>query len=58
MEFNAPYESTDKHPQEIRNDFLSLTETCDANYLFKAVASQFNTDQLAEFIDDFSMGRI
>ncbi len=58
MELNASYDSVGKHPQEIRNDFIELSDYRSPEALLKAIASQFNTDLLAEFIDDFSMGRI
>ena len=58
MEPNISYDSDNKTPQEIRNDFIFLTDTFDPKYVINAIASQLNTDQLAELIDDFNMGRI
>ena len=58
MEPNISYDSDNKTPQEIRNDFIFLADTFDPKYVIKAIASQLNTDQLAELIDDFNMGRI
>ena len=58
MEPNTPYISDTKTPQEIRNDFVFLTDTFDPKYVINAIASQLTTDQLADLIDDFNMGRI
>ncbi len=58
MEPNTSYISDTKTPQEIRNDFLFLTDTFDSKYVINAIATQLNTDQLADLIDDFNMGRI
>ena len=58
MEPNISYDSDNKTPQEIRDDFIFLMDTFDHKYVINAISVWLTTDKLAELIDDFNMGRI
>ena len=55
-----PYESEGLTPQQIRDDFASLTEEWgdDPAAILRSLAGFLPTSTLAEFIDDYAMGRI
>ena len=59
FEFNQPYESQDLMSQEIRNDFAQLVEdSCDSDRILRSLAGHLPASDLAEFMDDYAMGRI
>jgi hypothetical protein len=55
-----PYVSEGLTPQEIRDDFASLTDEWgqDPAAVLRALAAFLPADTLAEFLDDSAMGRI
>ena len=56
--FNEPYESEGLHPEDIRNDAHRLFYIMEHRDLVNLVSTYFNTDLLAEIIDDKLMGRV
>jgi hypothetical protein len=57
---DCPYVWEGLAPQQIRDDFASLTEEWgeDPAAVLRALAGFLPTDTLAEFLDDSAMGRI
>jgi hypothetical protein len=57
---DCPYVSEGLAPQQIRDDFASLTEEWGENSadVLRALAGFLPTDTLAEFLDDSAIGRI
>ena len=56
--FNEPYQSEGLEPQQIRDDAHELFSSMKHKDLVDLFSTYFNTDQLAELIDDKSMGRV
>lgn len=56
--FNEPYESEGLQPQEIRDDAHRLFYIMEHKDLVNLFSTYFNSDQLAELIDDKLMGRV
>ena len=56
--FNEPYESAGLEPQQIRDDAHRLFHIMEHKDLVNLFSTYFNTDQLAELIDDKLMGRV
>ena len=56
--FNKSYESEGLQPQEIRNDAHRLFSTMQHDDLVNLFSTYFNTDLLAELIDDKLMDRV
>jgi|TARA_R100000030_G_scaffold55028_1_gene41466 hypothetical protein len=56
--FNEPYEYVGLKPQQIRDDAHELFSSMKHKDLVNLFSTYFNTDQLAELIDDKSMGRV
>ena len=58
LEFNEPYVRP-ADPQQVRNDFHYLAhELSNPAELIDSLAGTLSADQLAEFIDDYLMGRV
>jgi hypothetical protein len=56
---NEPYEAEGLTPQQVRNDFAELVElTCDPDRILRSLAGHLSTSNLADFMDDYLMGRI
>ena len=56
---NEPYESEGLTPQQIRNDFAQLVEeSCDPDRILRSLAGHLSASDLAEFMDDYAMGRV
>jgi len=60
FEPESSYNAADLTPQDIREDFLMLTETAgyDPDKLLEALGCWLPADTLAEFMDDLAMARI
>jgi len=58
LNLGEPYDGDLLSTQEIRDDFLDLVAVSDYYDLLKTFAVWLPGTQLAEFIDDRSMGRI
>ena len=59
FQFNQPYESQNLRSQEIRDDFAQLVEgSCDSDRILRSLAGHLPASDLAEFMDDFAMGRV
>ena len=59
FQFNQPYESQDLMSQEIRDDFRQLVEdSCDSDRILRSLAGHLLASDLAEFMDDYAMGRV
>ena len=59
FQFDQPYESQNLMSQEIRNDFAQLVEeSCDPDRILRSLAGHLPASDLAEFMDDFAMGRV
>jgi hypothetical protein len=56
--FNAPYESEGLQPQDIRDDAHRLFSIMQHEDLVNLFSTYFNTDLLAELIDDKLQGRV
>ena len=56
--FNEPYESEGLQPQEIRDDAHRLFYIMEHKDLVNLFSTYFNTDLLAELIDDKLQGRV
>ena len=56
--FNEPYESEGLQPQEIRDDAHRLFYIMEHKDLVNLFSTYFNTDLLAELIDDKLTGRV
>lgn len=56
--FNEPYKSEGLLPQQIRDDAHRLFHIMEHKDLVNLFSTYFNTDQLAELIDDKLMGRV
>lgn len=56
--FNEPYESEGLQPQQIRDDAHQLFSMMEHKDLVNLFSTYFNTDLLAELIDDKLMGRV
>ena len=56
---NEPYESEGLTPQQIRNDFAQLVEeSCDPDRILRSLAGHLSASNLADFMDDYLMGRV
>lgn len=57
---DCPYDRGGRDPQSIRDDFWDLTrgEGFDPDTILDKLANFLPADTLAEFLDDFAMGRI
>jgi len=59
FQFDQPYESQNLMSQEIRDDFAQLVEdSCDSDRILRSLAGHLPASDLAEFMDDFAMGRV
>jgi len=59
FQFDQPYESQNLMSQEIRDDFAQLVEDfCDSDRILRSLAGHLPASDLAEFMDDFAMGRV
>jgi len=59
FQFDQPYESQNLRSQEIRDDFAQLVEdSCDSDRILRSLAGHLPASDLAEFMDDFAMGRV
>ena len=59
FKFNEPYESEGSTPQQIRDDFAQLVqESCDPDRILRSLAGHLSASDLAEFMDDYAMGRV
>ncbi len=59
FQFDQPYESQNLMSQEIRDDFAQLVEeSCDPDRILRSLAGHLPASDLAEFMDDFAMGRV
>jgi hypothetical protein len=56
--FNQPYESEGLEPQDIRNDAHRLFYVMEHRDLVNLFSTYFNTELLAELIDDKLQGRV
>ena len=58
ISFNEPYESDGLMPQEIRDDAHRLFSIMQHEDLVNLFSTYFNSDLLAELIDDKLTGRV
>ena len=56
--FNEPYQFEGLEPEQIKDDAHQLFSITPHDELVKLFSTYFNSDQLAQLIDDRLMGRV